>query len=71
MLGMAVRRNPTSKEHVRAYLRPWVVDAALARLADRQLTSEQQRVVIASVQHPEKVSWPAWWSEGGPAVAKP
>ena len=64
MLGMAVRRNPTSKEHVRAYLRPWVVDAALARLADRQLTSEQQRVVIASVQHPEKVNWPAWWTEG-------
>ena len=61
--GLGVKVNRYSKENVRFMLRPWIVDAALARLGDRQLTPEQQHVVIASVQHPKKVNWPAWWTE--------
>ena len=66
--GLGLKVNRYSKENVRFMLRPWIVDAALARLGDRQLTSEQQRVVIASVQHPEKVNWPAWWTERSPTA---
>jgi len=49
-------------------LKPWILEAALGRMGERQLTSEQQRLVIASVQNPEKVNWPAWWSERGPTM---
>jgi hypothetical protein len=35
-------------------------EIGFARMGDRQLTTEEQRIVIASVQHPEKVSWPGW-----------
>jgi hypothetical protein len=60
--GLGLKVNRYSKENVRFMLRPWIVDAALARMGDCQLTSEQQRIVIASVLHPEKVSWPTWWT---------
>jgi Family of unknown function (DUF5681) len=62
-LGFGVKINRFSKTNVRFMLKPWIVDAALARMGNRQLTSEQQRVVIASVQNPEKVNWPSWWTE--------
>jgi hypothetical protein len=61
--GLGLKVNRYSKETVRFLLKPWIVEAALARMGDRRLTSEQQRLVIASVQHPEKVSWPTWWIE--------
>lgn len=60
-LKMAVKQNKRS-EHARNLLRPWIVEAALARLGDRQLSLEEQQVVFNVTQTPEKVSWPEWWS---------
>lgn len=59
--GLGVKLNRHSKEKVRFMLKPWIVEAALARLGDRRLTAEEQRTVFASVQTPNKVSWPEWW----------
>ena len=64
-LGMGVHLNETSKEKVRLMLKPWIVEAALTRMLAGQLSSEEQRVVLASTRTPEKVCWPDWW------VAKP
>ena len=60
-LGMAVRLNQHSKQNVRMMLKPWIVEAALARMKLNQLTIEEQRTVLASTRAPEKVRWPAWW----------
>lgn len=43
-------------------LNPWIVEAALQRLGCRQLSDEEQRIVVEATRTPEKVSWPAWWS---------
>ena len=42
-------------------IEPWLVDAALARLGERQLTLEEQAEVWFSTRTPHKVSWPDWW----------
>lgn len=60
-LGMAVRLNKTSKENVRLMLKPWIVQAALTRLAPRQFSIDEQRTVWRSTQSPTKVNWPDWW----------
>jgi hypothetical protein len=60
--GLGVKIHAGSKEKVRFMMKPWIVEAALARMGDRRLTADEQRVVIASVQHPQKVSWPEWWA---------
>ncbi len=60
-LGMAVRLHQYSKENVRLMLKPWIVEAALARMKPNQLTIEQQRTVLASTRTPAKVRWPDWW----------
>lgn len=60
-LGMAVRLNQHSKDHVRLMLKPWIVEAALARMQPNQLTIEEQQTVMASTRTPEKVRWPEWW----------
>lgn len=61
-LGIGVLVNPTSKERVRLMLKPWIVEAALARLGSRRLSVEEQKTVLASVRTPEKVRWPDWWT---------
>lgn len=48
-----------STAHLR--LETWIVEAALARLSDRQLTLSDQQAVVAATRTPHKVSWPAWW----------
>jgi hypothetical protein len=60
-LGMAVKLNKYT-DHARYVLKPWIVEAALARMGDRRLTLDEQGVVIAAVQHPQKVTWPDWWT---------
>lgn len=60
-LGMAVKLNKYS-ENARYELKPWIVEAALARLDSRRLTVEEQRTVLESTRTPEKVRWPEWWS---------
>lgn len=61
-LGMGVLVHPTDKDRVRLMLKPWIVEAALARLGDRRLSHEEQRTVLASTRTPEKVRWPDWWT---------
>jgi hypothetical protein len=61
-LGMAIKKYPTDKLRARWELRPWIVEAALARLGHRELTVEEQREVWEATNKPETVKWPAWWS---------
>lgn len=61
-LGLAVKLNPLSKDKIRWQLQPWIVEAALARLAERRLTPEEQQVVVDATRSPEKVRWPDWWT---------
>lgn len=60
-LGMAVKLNRYSAN---AYykLKPWIVQAALERLGDRQLTVEEQQIVLKETHSPDAVQWPEWWS---------
>ena len=60
-LGIGVRLHPTDKNRVRLMLKPWIVEAALARVGSRRLTIEEQQIVLESTRTPEKVCWPEWW----------
>ena len=61
-LGMAIRVNATSQPNVRLELKPWVVQAAVDRMVDKQLSAAEQSIVVASTRTPQKVKWPMWWS---------
>ena len=61
-LGMGVVVHPTDKNRVRLMLKPWTVEAALARLGDRRLSPEEQQLVVESTRTAEKVRWPDWWT---------
>jgi hypothetical protein len=60
-LGMAAKLKRHSED---AYykLKPWVVEAALARLGERRLTVAEQEVVVRATHTPKKVRWPDCWS---------
>ncbi len=60
-LRMAVKRNRYS-ESAHYQLKPWLVEAALARLGERRFTVEEQGVVVRATHAPHKVPWPEWWS---------
>ncbi|MDC8755187.1 DUF5681 domain-containing protein [Erythrobacter sp. sf7] len=64
-LGIAQLKYPTDEVRVRWELNPWIVEAALARLGDRQLTFEEQREVWDATRTPHKVRWPEWWGYFG------
>ena len=49
------------RETARMVLEPWIVEAALARLAEPRLTPQQQDVVVKATRTPAKVRWPDWW----------
>jgi hypothetical protein len=49
------------RETARMVLEPWIVEAALARLPENQLTPEQQEIVLKATRTPAKVRWPDWW----------
>lgn len=61
-LGIGIVIHPTDKDRVRLMLKPWIVEAAIARLGSRRLSEDEQRTVLESTRTPEKVSWPDWWS---------
>ena len=50
------------RDTARVVLEPWLVEAALARLGARQLTLEDQHVVVKATRMPHKVKWPSWWT---------
>jgi hypothetical protein len=63
-LGMAVKlRKYTDDAEYR--LKPWIVEAALARLGDNALTPANQRDVWHATNKPEMVNWPSWWTHFG------
>lgn len=49
------------RETARMMLEPWIVEAALARFGERQLTREEQEIVLKATRRPTKVRWPDWW----------
>ncbi|MBX7500436.1 hypothetical protein K3181_03115 [Qipengyuania sp. YG27] len=61
-LGIAIKKYPTDKDRVRWEINPWIVEKALNRLGDRQLSVAEQKTVWNATRTPRKVSWPEWWS---------
>lgn len=61
LLRMAKKLDP-DRETARMALEPWLVQAALARVAE-PLSPADQRTVVDATRTPHKVRWPKWWSE--------
>ena len=55
------RKLDRYRPSARMMLEPWIVEAALARPADRRLSPEEQAKVVRAVRTPHKVRWPDWW----------
>lgn len=49
------------RETARMMIEPWLVEAALSRLGERRLTSDEQRKVVSATRMARKVRWPEWW----------
>jgi Family of unknown function (DUF5681) len=49
------------RETARILLEPWIVEAALARFGEKQLTLKEQEIVLKATRTPTKVRWPDWW----------
>lgn len=64
-LGIAIKLKRYSADAFYK-LKPWIVEAALARLGDRRLTTKEQEIVLRATHSPNKVRWPEWWSVFGP-----
>lgn len=64
-LGMAIKKYPMDEKRVRWKINPWPVQAALARLGDRQLSEDEQREVWNCTRMPHKIAWPGWWKAKG------
>ena len=60
-LRMAKKLDPY-RETARMALEPWLVEAALARLA-QTLSPADQRIIVKATRTPHTVRWPEWWSE--------
>ena len=48
------------RDTMRILLEPWIVEAALARFGEKQLTPQEQEVVLKATRTPSKVRWPDW-----------
>jgi hypothetical protein len=60
--GIAFKRNRKDQENVRWEIEPWVVEAALARMAPKQLTEAEQQEVWQNTRNADCVHWPDWWT---------
>jgi hypothetical protein len=49
------------RETARIMLEAWIVEAALARFGEKQLTRAEQEIVLRATRTPTKVRWPDWW----------
>lgn len=47
----------------RMLLEPWMVEAALKHLDDRQFDPSEQQIVFKATRTPHKVQWPKWWAK--------
>ncbi len=61
-LGIAKLKYPQDEIRVRWELNPWIVEAALERLGETQLSEDEQREVWDATRTPHKVNWPDWWT---------
>jgi hypothetical protein len=59
-LKMARKLDPY-RPSAKLKIEPWLVQAALKRLGDRQLTVDEQVEIYGSTRTPWKVNWPDWW----------
>jgi hypothetical protein len=50
-------RRPTA----RLAIEPWLIEMALERLGDRQLSLAEQKTVWKAARTPGKIAWPPWW----------
>lgn len=57
------RKLDPYRDTVRVKLEPWLVQAALARLGERQLSIAEQVTVMEATRTPSKVIWPTWWDD--------
>lgn len=62
-LGIARLKFPTDEARVRWELNPWIVEQALDRVGDAQLSESEKREVWNAIRTPHKVKWPEWWAE--------
>lgn len=60
-LGIAQKKYPADERRVRWELNPWIVEAALDRLGEKELCAYEQREVWRATRTPRKVRWPSWW----------
>ena len=61
-LGIAIKLNRYSADKARFQLKPWIVQAAVDRLGKRQLSEEEQMIIVQATKSPETIKWPCWWS---------
>jgi hypothetical protein len=59
-LKMAVKQD-RFRDTARMMLEPWLVQAALTRLGDRQLALDEQTEVMRATRTRHRVRWPDWW----------
>ena len=50
------------KPNAHMAIHPKTVEAAFERFPDRRFTREEQQIIVAATQTPDKVSWPDWWT---------
>jgi hypothetical protein len=55
------RKLDRYRKSARMALEPWIVQAALARLGNRRLTTDEQATIVHATRTPGKVRWPDWW----------
>jgi hypothetical protein len=55
------RKLDRYRETARMALEPWIVEAALDRLGNRRLSTDEQKIVVRATRTPWKVQWPDWW----------
>ncbi len=56
-----VRKLYAKQPHAKQVIENWAVTDALERLDGRQLSLEEQQIVVAATHRPEKMKWPDWW----------
>lgn len=49
------------QKSARVLLKNRVIEESLARLGERRLTRDEQRLVLAATRFPKKMDWPSWW----------
>ncbi len=64
-LGIAVKKYPADEKRVCWELSPWIVEQALGRLGERELSVAEQQEVWEATRTPRKVNWPGWWTHFG------